>query len=273
MQAWAESASSASPPPPCPKCGSSMRHRGLARRTPLAVHGTIQYARPRRRCDRCGHESYPQHATLCFGSHGVSWKAAQRVSRLASLLPSFQMTRELLLDDYGIELSKHTIERIVNEAGSMLLEGDDAQRAACFAVGANGVVRGPKESPISPEITAVYADGTMIHTEDEWREIRVGRVIAQDAQGRRVRQCTFARLRAIGGVRPPVVRSGGARRATARRARRAFVGDGAHWLWELAALHFPAPAPILDWYHLSENVHAAADAVARRRNGGVEAVG
>lgn len=185
---------------------------------------------------------------------------AQRVTRLASLLPSFEMARELLWEDYGIELSKHTIECIVNEAGGMLLEGDDARRAACFAVGEKGAVRGPKESPISPEMTVVYADGTMIHTEDDWREIRVGRVISENAGGQRLRQETFARflsLEAFGQQLFVAAYAAGYGKAK----RWAFLGDGAHWVWELAQFHFPEAVLILDWYHLSENVHAAADVV------------
>jgi hypothetical protein len=226
----------------------------------VTLHGPIEYARPRRRCDRCGKESYLQDAALCFGSHGISWQVARRVSRLGSLLPSYEMTQQLLLEDYGIELSKHTIEEIVNQAGGMLLDGDDATRAACFADRGNGIPRGPKESAISPEIVAVYADGTMIHTEDDWCEIRVGRVLAQDAEGVRVRQRTFARflpLEEFGRELFVAAHAVGYGKAK----QRAFLGDGAHWLWELASLHFPEATPILDWYHLSENVHAAANAV------------
>jgi len=39
---------------------------------------------------------------------------------------------------------------------------------------------------------------------------------------------------------------------------RAFLADGARWLWEVAGLHFPDAIQILDWYHLSEHVHHAA---------------
>jgi len=34
----------------------------------------------------------------------------------------------------------------------------------------------------------------MIHTEGDWREIRLGRVLAQDVQGQRIKQRTFARF-------------------------------------------------------------------------------
>jgi hypothetical protein len=258
MQAWADAASTASAPPSCPACKTSMRHRGLAKRTLVTLHGAIDYARPRRRCERCSKESYPDDATVCFASHGVSWLAAQKVCRLGSLLPSYEMTRTLLSEDYGVELCKHSIEQIVLHAGQMLLDGDEAAREACFPE--DDAPRRPKESAVSPDFVAVYADGTMIHTEDDWREIRVGRVIADDEQGNRKRQRTFARFLSTESFGQHLfVQAHAAGYGKAKR--RAFLGDGAHWLWELASLHFPEAVPVLDWFHLSENVHAAADAV------------
>jgi hypothetical protein len=260
MEGWAETASTASPPPKCPGCGQPMRHRGLVHRTLVTIHGMIGFARPRRRCDRCEQERYPLDERLCFESHGVSWRVAAKVSRLGSLLPSYDLARQLLAEDYGIELSKHSIEQIVFRGGEMLLHEDDAVREACFADTGRGGPRGPKEAAIRLEIVAVYADGTMIHTEGDWREIRVGRVIAWDAEGQRLRQRTFARfltLESFGQqlfVEAHAAGYGGAK-------KRVFLGDGAHWLWELAALHFPEATRVLDWYHLSEKVHEAANAV------------
>lgn len=70
MQGWAESASTASPPPACPHCRAPMRHRGLVGRTLVTMLGPIHFVR--RRCDRCRQESYPHDAMLCVGSHGVT---------------------------------------------------------------------------------------------------------------------------------------------------------------------------------------------------------
>jgi hypothetical protein len=260
MQAWAAKASTASVPPACPRCGLSMRHRGLVERSVVTVHGTVVVSRPRRRCDRCGKESYPHDDRLCFASHGVSWWVAEKVSRLASLVPSYDLARQLLLEDYGIELSKHSVEQIVFQAGKRLLAQDNAAREACFAVGDRGVKRGAKESAISPETVAVYADGAMIHAEGDWHEIRVGRAIAWDAEGQRRRQRSFARflpLESFGQQLFVEAHAAGYGRAK----KRVFLGDGAHWLWELAALHFPEATCVLDWYHLEENVHEAARAV------------
>ncbi len=39
------------------------------------------------------------------------------------------------------------------------------------------------------------------------------------------------------------------------------LGDGAHWLWELADLHFPQATQILDWFHATAYVWDAATAI------------
>jgi len=38
-------------------------------------------------------------------------------------------------------------------------------------------------------------------------------------------------------------------------------GDGAPWVWNLVQEHWPAALEILDFYHLSEHLHACAQAV------------
>jgi hypothetical protein len=84
--------------------------------------------------------------------------------------------------------------------------------------------------------------------------------MARDAEGQRMRQRNFARflpLESFG--RQLFIEAHAAGYGKAKK--RVFLGDGAHWLWELASLHFPEATPILDWYHLSEKVHETAVAV------------
>ena len=39
------------------------------------------------------------------------------------------------------------------------------------------------------------------------------------------------------------------------------LGDGAHWIWNIAERHFPQAIQIVDWYHASEYVWHAASAI------------
>ena len=260
LQHWADSASTASPVPACSDCGQPMRHRGLARCTLTTVLGPVHYRRPRRRCDRCGRESYPHDHKLRFQSHGVSWNLAAVVTRLASLLPSFDAARQLLAEEHAIELSKQTIEQLTHRAGRILMAQDDAKREAFFAEATKRPASVCESPPFSPEMVAVYADGAKLHAEGDWREIRVGRSIAWDVEGKRLGQRTFARFLPLEAFGQQLFLEA-QRAGYAQAKKRAFLGDGAHWLWELAAMHFPEAVPILDWYHLSKNVHQAAGEV------------
>ena len=46
------------------------------------------------------------------------------------------------------------------------------------------------------------------------------------------------------------------RRGLERAGRVAVLGDGAAWIWQLAAEHFPGAVQIVDWFHASERVWA-----------------
>jgi hypothetical protein len=39
------------------------------------------------------------------------------------------------------------------------------------------------------------------------------------------------------------------------------IADGAPWIWNLADLHFPGVAQLLDFYHAAEHLHAMATAL------------
>jgi hypothetical protein len=51
------------------------------------------------------------------------------------------------------------------------------------------------------------------------------------------------------------------RRGIAQAQRLIVIGDGAHWIWNLADEHFPGATQILDWYHASAYVWQAAHAL------------
>jgi hypothetical protein len=107
--------------------------------------------------------------------------------------------QSLLAEDHGVELSKETIQQIAYDAGEMVVKHQAAKRAAFFGLS-------PAEQPNAwppaqcsqpPRVVAVYGDGTRMPTEGEWREIRVGRVLAWDGQKRRIGQQTFARFLSV----------------------------------------------------------------------------
>ena len=193
LQAWADSANTSDAVPKCPSCGEPMRHRGCPTCTVATTFGDVKCRRPRRRCDRCEEELYPHDARLRFSGHAVSWPLAKVVARLMAWVPAEQV-QTILRADHRVELSKQTIQEIAHTAGEILLAQEDAQRQAFFTRSPAEQAREIPQSTGHAPVVAVYADGAMIHAEDEWREIRVGRVRALDAEKNALVQKMFARF-------------------------------------------------------------------------------
>jgi len=256
LQAWADVANTSGAAPKCPGCGERMRHRGCPTCRVATTFGDVRCRRPRRRCDRCEKELYPHDARLRFAGHGVSWPLAEVIARLMAWVPAKQV-QTVLRADHHVELSKQTIQEVAHTAGEILLAQEDAERQAFFALSPAEQTQGIPQPTCHAPVVAVYADGAMLHAEGEWREIRVGRVRALDAEKKTVAQKMFARFLSLEEFGRQLFLEA-YRTGYGQAPQRVFLGDGAHWLWELAALHFPEAQPILDWYHLSENVHQAA---------------
>ena len=260
LQLWADHAHKSDGAPHCEKCGNAMRHRGCPPVVLETTLGTITIKRPRRCCESCQINLYPHDAELRFLDHGVSWPLARLVTRYVSG-NTFEESRSLLAEDYRVSLSKETIERIVQTAGEILLRQDDARRTAFFALSPQEQqAKLAQREGSSPHLVALSLDGTMLHAEGDFQEIRVGRVMTYDAEGERLTEKSFARFLPVEQIGQQLFLNAcdlGYRHAQ----QQVFLGDGAHWIWDIADMQFPDAVKILDWYHLDEKVHEAAQAV------------
>ena len=114
------------------------------------------------------------------------------------------------------------------------------------------------ESHPAPDKAYVFADGTMIHAEGDWHEIRVNTVATESADGLAMQRHSRARFlppEQLGWLLALMARAVGYPNARLR----AFIADGAGWLWKLQEQFFGGSIGILDWYHLSQKVHQAAN--------------
>ena len=256
LQSWSEVAEARVEPPTCEVCEERMRHKGYVASPLLTTLGSVRVRRARFRCEHCAAECYPHDARLRFLNHGVSWSLAKVIGRLGAQLP-FEQARQNLETDYGVHVSKHLVEQVCEGAGCAVIEREDAERCRLQQLPRVELFRELPDSPYSPEKACIYADGAMLHTAADWHEIRVGSASAFDAQDKllcREDRARFLSCDQFGWQLFLLARSVGYHRARLR----AFLADGARWLWELADTHFPDAIQILDWYHLSEHVHAAA---------------
>jgi hypothetical protein len=241
--------------PCCPKCAVPMRHRGLPETGVVTTVGDVSYRRPRWRCQAARTDCYPHDAMLRFLTHNVSWPLAKVCGRLAAQIPSFDDAGDSLAEDYKVHLAKETIRSIAEAAGITVLEQEDAQQRRVMER-----LDPLPQSEQQPEKAYVFADGTTVHSEGDWHEIRVATVATEDAAGKPLERQSRARFFGVDDVAWTLVLL--ARRLGYQNAKqRAFIADGAAWLWKLQEAYFPRATAILDWYHLAEHVHKAANAL------------
>jgi hypothetical protein len=254
LAAWGRTADTSVQRPDCPHCHWPMRHKGYKAGRAVTTVGRVAFRRPRFRCDGCGAECYPHDAQLRFLGHAVSWPLAEVLGRHAAQGP-FEQARDNVAADYGVRLAKQTVADVAEAAGAEVLRVEDERRHRVA-----GRQEPLPESPLAPDKACLFADGTTMHTEGDWHEVRVGTATAEDAAGKPLARQSRARFLAVADFAWMLVLL--ARAVGYQNARlRAFVADGAHWLWKLAEDYFPRAIQILDWYHLSEHVHKAAAAV------------
>jgi len=253
LDLWTQVADKKIARPGCPSCGVPMRNRGLLKTEVVTTVGGVTYRRPRWRCSDCQKECYPHDTVLRFQSHGVSWAVAKVVSRLAAQIPSLDEAGKNFEEDYGVHLAKETIRQIAEAAGKTVLDQEDEQRRRVM----DRAVPLP-ESDKTPEKAYLFADGTTVHSEGDWHEIRVATVATEDAAGNPSERHSRARFMSVEQVAWTLVML--ARGVGYQNAKlHAFIADGAAWLWKIQAEYFAKAIPILDWYHLAEHVHKAAN--------------
>jgi hypothetical protein len=256
LQSWSEAAQAQAKAPQCPECAERMRHKGYVAGPLVTTLGSVRVRRGRFRCEQCGCEQYPHDERLRFLGHAVSWPLAKVMGRLGAQLP-FEQARQNLAEDYGVSVSKHLLQQVCEEAGATILDREDQEREHLQSLPCAEQLALLPDSPLSPEKSYVFADGTMLHCDGEWREIRVASVAAvdgNDAVVTRDHRARFLSCADFGWQLLLMARRTGYHRATTR----AFIADGARWLWDIADTHFPDAVQILDWYHLSQHVHEAA---------------
>jgi hypothetical protein len=132
----------------------------------------------------------------------------------------------------------------------------------------------PPRPAAAPEVLAVALDGALERTRAGWKEVKLGAV--WDLRPPRPRPAAGAGPPppAPGPLVPgattytatlaPAAAFGRQLQAAAQRrglgwARRVVVlGDGAKWIWALAARRFPGAVQVVDWYHAREHLWALA---------------
>jgi hypothetical protein len=242
-----------------------------------SVLGPVTLRRAWYHCTACGHGLAPRDAELGVSGGSLSPGLRAMVARVGSWEPFAQGRRDLA-ELAGLDLSAKRVERSAEADGDLVRVSVEQEAEAVIA---GRVVPFPPAEPV--EKLYVALDGTGVPTvprdtagrrgkgpdgRARTREAKLGCLFTGsgiDERGRPVRDphsssyvATLETAERFGSLLYAE-----ARRRGVDRAREVIVlGDGAPWIWSLAAEHFPGAIEIVDLYHARQHLHALGALVA-----------
>ena len=253
----------------CPGCGGTTAPGRWRERTLATRCGTVVLATLRYHCEPCGHGWSGLETVLEVSPRARMSPGLQEWVAHLGGVTDFREASGLLAEYTGVELGTETVRRHSRRVGTALADAEDA------ALTAVEQTREPVgQIDPAPGELVVELDGVMVRYQDGWHEVKVGAVGGVVDRATTALSYTAARE---GPARfgPRLVAEAARRgaleivgwdgplrgRGLARLRRVVVLGDGARWIWELAAEQFGDRVEIVDYYHASQHLWDVARAV------------
>jgi hypothetical protein len=242
------------------------------------VLGPVTVSRAWYHCAACRHGLAPRDGELGTAGQTMSPGLAKMSARAAAAVP-FTSGAGLVGELAGITLTGKRLGRHAEADGRAAAAVIKAEAAA---IAARTLVPLPPPAPV-PDKLYVAIDGTGVPMMTAETDGRPGKGEDGKARTREVKlACAFTQTRVDDDGYPirdpgsssylatfaPAAQSGTLMAAEARRRGAGHVrqvtilGDGAHWIWNLASQHFPEATQIVDLYHAREHLHDLAKLLA-----------
>ena len=256
-------------------CGSGHQAQftGYRDKTFDTVLGPVTLTRAWYHCAACRHGLAPRDAGLGVAGTSMSPGMTAMNDRAAAAVP-FAKAAGLLEDLAGIRLTAKRTERAAEASGTAKAAADRSRAALTLT-------RKLVPLPPSPLPDKLYAaiDGTGIPVTAKEAAGRAGKGEDGRARTREVKMAVFFTQDKVDDQGYPVrdrdsssyiatfepahvfadqVKAEGIRRGAGHVRQLTILGDGAAWIWNLAAATFPEATHIVDLYHAREHLHDLA---------------
>lgn len=236
------------------ECGARLHSEGTRPKGVQTLVGWITLHRTYYRCPTCGQGQVPLDTALGLGRDSTSPGVRRLACRFGALLP-FAQAAATLHEAAGVQLSPSTVRTITERLGQQREQTIQTQIAQAWAAGWPSARRAPADR--CADRCYVAMDGTCIlSTDGSGREVKLGMVVpvhtTPDGQQRGpARYAASVEVAEAFGRRLALVAHDQNVEGTEAVA---VLGDGAAWIWNVAAEHFPGAVQIVDWYHASERI-------------------
>jgi len=253
----------------CPNCGKRSPSAGWRPRTINTVCGAVTVERGWYHCRACQKGWSPTDRT---------WDLAPRARISVGLTDwlidlgagtSFADAQRTLGKLSGLNVAAETIRQATEERGAAL---EQVERAAAQTVQRTQEAADPLDA--APGTLVVETDGVMVRYQSGWHEVKLGLVGGQ-VQGKLTALSYLAARQSAEAFGPRLLAEAARRGALeivgwdgpitgnplAQLRAVVVLGDGAPWIWGLAADHFGERIEIVDFYHATQHVWTLAHAL------------
>jgi len=254
---------------PCPNCGQRTEAQSWRQRTVRTICGTITFERPWFVCDHCKHNFSTVDRTLQLEPRGRLSEGLQEWIVGLGATTSFAEAAYWLQKMTGLEVSDETIRQHTECRGQ---EIEVAQQRASEQVKKTQEPAGPVDP--APGTVVIETDAVKVRYVDGWHDVKIG-LVAGHQDGEMVAPSYIAARKSAEEFGPRLLAEAARRgalevvawegpltqRGLAVLRQVVVIGDGAVWIWNLAAEHFGERIEIIDYYHASEHIWTVAKAL------------
>ena len=252
---------------PCP-CGQKAHYMELRSKIILTIVGQVQLQRPYYLCAHCGEGQFPVDIELDVEKTSES-PGGRRMLALVGHAAPFDQGRQQVELLAGLKVTTKAVERTAEAIGRDILakQQEQIRRVKQLEL---PFVSGPRIPVLYIQIDGTGVPVTITETQGRQgkeagqpahtREAKLGCVFTQtgtDEEGRPVRDENSTSY--VGCIETAEefglrIYTEALRRGWGRADLKAFMGDGAVWIWNIADLHFPDAVQIVDLYHAREHL-------------------
>ena len=252
---------------PCP-CGQPAPYHQLRTKPVLTAVGPVEVSRPYYWCPNCHAGQFPADVELDIENTEFS-PGVRRMQAMVGQAAPFDQGREQMKVLADLEVTAKSVERTAEALGADIAQREQKESQQALPLPLPTVTGKPIP------ILYVQMDGTGVPVVKKETVGRQGKIEGQPAHTREVKLgCVFTQttwdpegypIRApdsttyTGAVETAeefgrrLDREAG-KRGWSRARLRVVIGDGAEWIWNLAALHFSDAIHIVDLYHARQHL-------------------
>jgi hypothetical protein len=227
------------------QCDGSMKfmqHRG---RNIHTIFGWIKINRAYYHCSGCGTGLAPYDKASGLGTEQLSPGLAKACCLLA-VDNSFEQVSQKIEQLFGLRVCDDTVNQVVHRAGSVVLREQNQELDLFF------IKRQIPQAQTNPERLYIAVDGTTVHENDAWHEVKVGCIYWANERFERIGHYVgrFDDSQVFGWH----LWLEGCKCGLREAKEVVYIGDGAGWIRSEHHRHFGRATFIIDWYHASEHI-------------------